>query len=130
MITLLLPTPPSINAAYRNTPRGRAKTAAYRDWIVEADAMLLQQKRAVKDRLTGPCELHIKLPMETKGDISNRIKVCEDYLVSREITGDDKNNHKVTIERDPSVDCCVVTVMPLERWAEMALGNKTTMEAE
>ena len=113
---LTLPTPPSVNAAYRNVPgRGRAKTATYIEWMDEADAAFLQQQRSIR-RVEGTYELAIRIPANTRGDISNRIKVCEDYLVSREITSDDKHNRKVSIERDESLTdgFCVVTITPVE----------------
>jgi Holliday junction resolvase RusA-like endonuclease len=46
-----------------------------------------------------------------RGDVSNRIKAAEDYLVSREITQDDKHNWEVTAKRG-DVDCCEVTITP------------------
>jgi Holliday junction resolvase RusA-like endonuclease len=111
VIVLMLPTPPSVNAAYRNvTGRGRVKTAAYTEWEEDADEAYIQQKRGVKP-IIGERELEIRIPANTKGDVSNRIKAIEDYLVSREITGDDRFNRKVSIERDVSLfDLCVVTV--------------------
>lgn len=113
MIQISLPVPPSVNQAYRNVPkRGRVKTKAYKAWLAQADNVYLAQKRGITP-VTGPCELHIRIPTSTRGDASNRIKLCEDYLVSREITGDDKHNRKVTIERDDSVTCCVMTITPV-----------------
>jgi Holliday junction resolvase RusA-like endonuclease len=111
VIVLMLPTPPSVNAAYRNvTGRGRVKSASYREWEADADEAYIQQKRGVKP-IIGERELEIRIPANTKGDVSNRIKAIEDYLVSREITGDDRFNRKVSIERDVSLfDLCVVTV--------------------
>lgn len=109
MIVLHLPVPPSVNAMYRNVAKvGRVKTGEYLKWLVVADAHYLSQKRGIKP-VTGPCEIAIKLP-RCRGDISNRIKATEDYLVSRGITGDDKHNRKVSIERDGSLTCCVVTI--------------------
>ena len=39
-----------------------------------------------------------------RGDCSNRLKAAEDYLVSRDITADDKHNWKVSVERDPAIE--------------------------
>jgi crossover junction endodeoxyribonuclease RusA len=111
-VTLHLPVPPSLNSAYRNVPgRGRAKTRVYREWLRIADAHLLAQKRTLV-RLTGPLEVYIKLPANTRGDISNRVKALEDYLVSREITDDDKYNTRVVVER-ADVGCCEVRLRPI-----------------
>lgn len=113
-VVLRLPVPPSVNAAYRNTARGRCKTKAYTDWLAEADALFMTQKRGLRP-INGPCELSIRIPAKTRGDASNRIKLAEDFLVSRQITGDDKHNRKVSIERDASLtDDCVVTITPAE----------------
>ena len=112
-IVLHLPTPPSVNALYRNVHgRGRAKTREYENWIKRADDLYLTQKRTIKP-LTGPCEIAIRIPASTFGDVSNRIKAAEDFLVSRGVTGDDKHNRKVSIERDASLTgVCVVVITP------------------
>ena len=112
-VVINLPVPPSSNNMFFNWQGGRAKSADYKRWLKEADACFLEQKRSIH-RVTGPCEIHIKLPINTRGDVSNRIKAAEDYLVSREITGDDKHNRKVTIEKAASVKWCVVTITPLD----------------
>jgi Holliday junction resolvase RusA-like endonuclease len=64
----------------------------------------MAQKRAVV-RLSGPLEVCIRLPRQTRGDVSNRIKAVEDYLVSRQVTDDDRFNARVTIERADVVLC-------------------------
>lgn len=112
---LRLPLPPSVNSLYYNRKygkgRGRILTPAYRKWIAEADKWLLMQKRGLKP-LSGKLEIQIKLP-EIRGDASNRIKAAEDFLVSRELTGDDRHNHKVSVEIVPELDCCIVEITPL-----------------
>jgi hypothetical protein len=93
-LILRLPLPPSVNAAYGNRQgpgRGRYKTAAYKAWLVEADKWLLKQKRGLVP-VFGPAMVCVRLPMKMRGDVSNRIKVAEDFLVSRRLTSDDKNN--------------------------------------
>lgn len=116
---LTLPVPPSINDAYRNVsqkeriaaisrgkkpPRGRRKSYEYFAWERQADKYYQAQKRAITP-MTGPLEITIRLPMKMRGDATNRIKCAEDYLVSRGITGDDKHNHKVTVERADVAEC-------------------------
>jgi len=93
-LILRLPLPPSVNAAYGNRQgpgRGRYKTAAYKAWLVEADKWLLKQKRGLVP-VFGPAMVCVRLLMKMRGYVSNRIKVAEDFLVSRRITSDDKNN--------------------------------------
>lgn len=117
-IELRLPVPPSVNAMYGNNKsgrgRGRYPTKAYKQWLALAEACALSQKKNwVGKEITGPAKLDIRLPMSTRGDVTNRIKATEDFIVSLGITSDDRNNHKVSIERDPKVDCCVVFI---EAW--------------
>ena len=111
---LRLPIPPSVNEMYYNRKggkgRGRIKTAKYRKWIAEADKWYLEQKKNIQ-RVTGPYELSIKLP-KIRGDLSNRIKIAEDYLVSREITSDDRYNRKISIEIDETLQCCEISIIP------------------
>lgn len=93
-LRLRLPLPPSVNAAYgnrRGPGRGRFKTAAYKAWLAEADKWLLTQKRELVP-VSGPAMVCLRLPMKMRGDISNRIKVAEDFLVSRQLTSDDRHN--------------------------------------
>jgi len=116
MITLDLPIPPSVNDLYANRKRGRGpgryKTKEYKDWLYRADQSFLAQKWRI-DYLHGPCDLHIKVPAKMRGDVDNRIKAVADYLVSRQITADDRFYRKVSIERCEYVSCCVVTVTPV-----------------
>ena len=95
-----LPVPPSVNALYANRKGGRGpgryKTATYKAWLANADTYYLAQKRRV-DPVSGPAIVTIRIPANTRGDVSNRIKAAEDFLVSRGITNDDRHNHKVSI---------------------------------
>lgn len=105
-----LPVPPSVNGLYFNLPnKGRAKTKAYTKWVREADKWYTLQGLGKLKPIIGPAELTIKLP-SIRGDASNRIKICEDWLVSRGLTSDDKNNRKVTVEIDPALTDCLVEV--------------------
>jgi Holliday junction resolvase RusA-like endonuclease len=111
MITLTLPLPPSVNASTRNVAKvGRVKTAAYRNWIAEADASYMEQKRGVKP-LTGPYTFHMWVPQNMRGDVDGRLKAAIDYLVRVELTPDDRHCQKVTVERWHMVEegkCLVV----------------------
>lgn len=62
-------------------------------------------------KLTGQLEILIRLPL-IRGDVSNRIKAVEDWLVRRNLTGDDKHNRRVSIETDPDLlgNCCEVLI--------------------
>lgn len=106
-----LPPPPSVNCLYRNVRGvGRVKTGRYKRWLVMADGYWLAQKRSLRP-FVGPLALSIRVPAKGRADCSNLIKAIEDYLVTREITPDDKHNWKVSIERSPEVlDCCEVEI--------------------
>ena len=107
-----LPIPPSSNNLFANANgKGRIRTKTYTKWLKEADAWYYLQRLNQQQPITGPIELHIRLP-RIRGDASNRIKAAEDYLVSRKLTGDDKNNRKVTVEIDEGQDMreCWITV--------------------
>lgn len=108
MTVIRLPVPPSVNALYRNVRgRGRVKTRLYRQWIKQADKHLMLQAWDIPNG--GKCELMIRLP-KIRGDVSNRIKAAEDYLVSRGITADDKHNRKVSVEVDETLTLCEIEV--------------------
>ncbi len=111
MIELRLPIPPSTNNLFFNLPKGgRAPSKRYREWLIEADRWFLKQKPVPS--VIGPCAIEIRVP-PGRADISNLIKAPEDFLVSRKVTGDDKNNRKISIEVDKAADCCLVTIRPL-----------------
>ena len=102
---LYFPVPPSVNAAYFNIPgRGRGKTKKYKSWLRDADILLMTQKPWPTFR--GRLSLCITIPAKTRGDASNRIKILEDFLVSRGITGDDCNNWDVRC-RKHGTECYV-----------------------
>ena len=119
-----LPVPPSTNAMYFNRKygkgRGRIKTPAYRKWLVEADGWYLEQKRRLIHPPRVPLSIKIMLP-KIRGDASNRIKAAEDYLVSRGITGDDRHNHEVSVKIVPELDCCVISITPLDSPPQVGL---------
>ena len=115
MRTIRLPIPPSVNMAYGNNKsgrgRGRYKTRSYREWTRLADGLLLMQMPIAKT--CGPYEVRIRLP-RTRGDIDNRCKPAMDYLVSRNLTDDDKHARRVTVEIDPALgrlQYCEIDIM-------------------
>jgi crossover junction endodeoxyribonuclease RusA len=113
-MNLTLPVPPSVNTMFRNVPKvGRVKTKAYRQWLKEADQHFLMQKKRLLV-IAGEYEVSIKLPKTTRGDVDNRTKAVLDFLVSREITEDDRNCRKVTIERSADTWLCEVTITAVE----------------
>lgn len=124
VIELNLPIPPSVNHAYptvktKTGKHQRVKSKECRDWIKQADAWLMTQKtKYVHANIAGPITLRILLPVEMRGDVSNRTKVAEDYLVRRNITPDDRYSRKVSAERsaDVATGMCRVVIA----WERMA----------
>jgi Holliday junction resolvase RusA-like endonuclease len=114
-VIIILPLPPSVNALYGNRKNGRGpgryKTYAYRDWIRRADAYLIGQKWALV-RFTGPAEVRVRLPSNTRGDVDNRLKAILDYLVRCNLTDDDRHNWRVSIERTLDDVDCEVEILP------------------
>ena len=98
MVTLFLPFPPSVNEAFGNNKRGRGKgrykTAKYKAWLKEADAWVLKQRaeKTIGTPVMGPYEAHMTFSVAKRrwnSDLSNRIKVAEDYLKRAELIEDD-----------------------------------------
>jgi Holliday junction resolvase RusA-like endonuclease len=88
-ISLVLPLPVSVNAAYRNVLHvGRVKTAAYKNWLAEARLMTLVQP---KGRIEGPYAIHVEIdrPDKRRRDLSNLLKTLEDFIVAQGYVEDD-----------------------------------------
>ncbi len=111
MKTIKLPIPPSVNAAYANRKGGkgpgRYKTRSYKAWERLADGWAMEAglfRHGIRPLVHGPATLVIRLPTTMRGDVSNRIKVCEDWLVDRGFLElDDVHNQSVTSMRDPKL---------------------------
>jgi Holliday junction resolvase RusA-like endonuclease len=89
-VTFRIPTPPSVNQAYRNTPHGRAKTKAYDDWLLTAFQMIRAQNAGA---LHGHCGLVIGVEREAhmkRADLDNRAKLILDAIVSAGVITDDR----------------------------------------
>ncbi len=113
ILTFRLPAPPSVNALYINrkhgTGYGRIKSPAYRAWITQADKQYLVQGLG-RHRMSGRYRVEIAVP-EGRKDIDGYAKAILDWMVSRQITDDDKFLAKLTIEIDPELEKeCQVTV--------------------
>lgn len=115
-----LPVPVSTNHLFANRKdgKGRYKTASYRQWIAQADRHLLTQKRALA-KVIGPVSVTIRVPRTTRIDVDNFCKATCDYLVSRELTDDDHNYTRVTVERAalPAGECEVVVEADMKETA-------------
>lgn len=117
--SIRLPLCPSVNALYLNRKggkgRGRIKTPQYRQWLAAADAFYLMQKRSLK-KVSGLTEIKIVIcKPHPLADPNNYVKALCDYLVSRNLTDDDKHQWKVSIEVNESLPKgeCVIFINPL-----------------
>jgi Holliday junction resolvase RusA-like endonuclease len=87
-VTFTLPAPPSTNALFKDTVKGRAPTAQYQDWKMQAaTAIRMQcvQKVAGRVIILIGVERH-----SSQADIDNRIKATQDALVKADIIDDDR----------------------------------------
>lgn len=99
LISLHLPHPVSVNSAYRNVLRvGRVKTLAYKQWLAEAQAWVLEQK--VRGRIEGAYAIHVEIdrPDRRRRDLSNTIKVIEDFCVSQGYVEDDSFCERIKMQ--------------------------------
>lgn len=116
-IRLTLPKPIGTNAAYGNRRkgqrgRGRYKTTRYKAWIKAADDYYYLVKADIRPIKEGRYTVKIMLPDTMRGDVDGPIKMVLDYLVSREITPDDRHCASVTATKEimPRNDQCLVVV--------------------
>jgi Holliday junction resolvase RusA-like endonuclease len=89
-IFLRVPTPPSVNRAYRNTPRGRAKTSEYDNWLLTAYQMIKASGCAANHGRVGILLGIEREPKMNRADLDNRCKLLLDALVSACVILDDK----------------------------------------
>lgn len=113
MIHITLPTPPSLNQQTFNLPAkaaggrgGRAKTPAYKAWIIEASWLASPALKAPKIR--GWYEIEMRVHPKTRADVDNLPKAVLDLLGPSTkhglgVTPDDRLAWRVSIERDPEV---------------------------
>jgi Holliday junction resolvase RusA-like endonuclease len=110
LVTLFLPFPPSVNAAYANrkfgSGKGRFKSKVYKDWLAEADAAFLRQKaKGTTGRpIVGPYEVHMTFSIDRRrwnSDVDNRVKVCSDALKRFGLIEDDRKCEKLTATWGP-----------------------------
>ena len=86
-VKIILPFPPSLNAAYANRAGvGRIKTKRYKEWTKKCPELY--------ERMHGKCTISyiIYQPNLIKRDGNNFLKVVLDYLVDQEVIKDDNMN--------------------------------------
>ncbi|MNK73051.1 endodeoxyribonuclease RUS [compost metagenome] len=110
-VTLHLPFPISVNAAYANGghKRGRHKTARYNAWIAEASLHVRDRHR----QNIGAYQLAISLeaPDRRTRDLANHEKVLSDFLVMHGVIQDDSKCQQLVMTWGKDLPApCVVTV--------------------
>jgi hypothetical protein len=110
-MTFDLPMPPSVNNMYATFNGRRIPSREFKAWKLAAGAALGSQYAAMgSPALHRPVALSIRLGLNYRGDISNRIKAVEDLLVDTLEMPNDRYIDRVLVERDQSIEGAVVTV--------------------
>ena len=91
MLKFRLPVAPPLNNAYANVRgRGRTKTARHRAWVRDADAYYVTQGLGHAEKITVPYVCRMIFPRSLRGDLDGRAKHILDWMVSRNLTIDDR----------------------------------------
>lgn len=110
-MTFDLPMPPSVNNMYATFNGRRIPSREFKAWKVSAAAALARQYAAYgAPSVHRPVALTIRLGLNYRGDISNRIKAVEDLLTDNIDMPNDRYIERVLVERDQSIEGAVVTV--------------------
>jgi Holliday junction resolvase RusA-like endonuclease len=102
---ICLPLPPSLNNAFINSPRGRYSSPAYKAWqFLAAERLTLQSW----DMPSPPYGVTIRVNINHKSDIDNRVKPVLDLLVKHGVLTGDQWVNAIHVYRDRTVDGCTV----------------------
>jgi Holliday junction resolvase RusA-like endonuclease len=129
MNTLVLPMPPSVNAAYnhRKDGKGRFKNPVTKRW--EQEAQDLYKKQEFNHQSIPPYHVTYTLYFGRKGtnDIANREKVLSDFLTTNQIITDDGDiDHMEILRGGYDKDNPRVEIM-IESYKRPRKNNKTTV---
>lgn len=100
MITLTLPYPPTVNNLFLNVGKARIKAPAYRSWLAQAGAEILQNRARLNARkVTGAYSFSLvaERPDKRRRDLGNLLKACEDLLVSHGLISDDSDAERIEL---------------------------------
>lgn len=115
MIEVELPMPPSANNLFTAiTVKGKTRwiiKRGYKEWRERAgEALMAQYAAHGAPAIHKPVALSIRLNVNYQSDIANREKAITDLLVEHMDMPDDRWIDRIVIERDRSVEACVVSI--------------------
>lgn len=112
MITLNLPAPLSVNRTRKIDWAAHKKT---KEWLRQADALFLTQKRAIGRPIAGRFEITITLPLGSKIDADNTLKGVIDCVRRFRLVADDSPAYmrRVVVEFGEAPTGCRVTIKPI-----------------
>ena len=129
-VSFYIPTPPSVNQAYVNTRRGRAKSPAYTDWLMAARVQIQVQDIA---RIPGRVVVVMGFEREkhmSRADVDNRMKLTLDALVSNGVIDDD---HMVTaappVWLPPSNGLAHIQIIPIQGGEQLRFDLHVSSDA-
>jgi len=102
---ICLPLPPSLNNAFFNRARGRTRSPDYKAWQEAAGKRLTLQSW---DMPSPPYGVTIRVNINHKSDIDNRVKPVLDLLVKHGVLTGDQWVNAIHVYRDRTVDGCTV----------------------
>jgi len=106
-IAFVLPVAPTTNSAWYNRRSGRGfgriRSERYHRWLRQADKWYQIQKLGRLPKLPPPFPCVMEFP-PLKGDTDNRATLLLDYMVSRDITPDDRHCCELVLKRGHQCD--------------------------
>lgn len=104
---IALPLPPSLNNAFTNRSdgQGRRVSKEYARWRREAAQMLTIQRHEMPEQ---PYGVTIRVNIDHRSDIDNRVKPVLDLLVKHGVLTGDQWVNALHVYRDRTVDGCTV----------------------
>jgi len=99
LLSITVPAPPSANKIWRHVGNKVLKSAEYRQWLKECDALIWS--KGWRDLIRGPVRIEIYITPKDKRlrDVDNYAKPCLDLLESSGVIENDKNVEQLYIER-------------------------------
>ncbi|WP_332116045.1 RusA family crossover junction endodeoxyribonuclease [Azorhizobium caulinodans] len=116
-ISVDLPFPPSVNAAWRSVKGRVLLSKKYRQWLDEAEGRFLEQGAHKLPRVSGAFEASIVLDAGKRrtSDVDNRIKPVLDALQRFGLVANDRHCDRLTIAWGDAPAGCSITILTEDR---------------